>query len=61
MTKKKAAGKSPAANVRHVILSEAKDLKLRHCEERSDVAICPEVVTLQRLRQIPALTSVRSE
>ena len=39
MTKKKAAGKSPAANVRHVILSEAKYLKLRHCEERSDVAI----------------------
>ena len=39
MTKKKAAGDFPAANVRHVILSEAKDLKLRHCEERSDVAI----------------------
>ena len=35
----KAAGNFPAANVRHVILSEAKDLKLRHCEERSDVAI----------------------
>ena len=39
MTKNKVAGEPPAANVRYVILSEAKDLKLRHCEERSDVAI----------------------